>query len=418
MSFKNLSITALATLCLLAVGSGSAWAHGDAPRVPEGSTADARMFIADGANGDLVTVDLPSGEVVSRLTTPRYIMSVALSSDQRHLFMMRGRGTDRDFITIVNTGVEPGSNMVMPPYVARTIPGETPGPGDENRMVTVGGKDALMLEGPGEFLVLNDDAFTGLAPIPARTYQLAAPDHYFYLEASGNLYLGHLRKGYIQVINRETGEEVALIKGCPLTHGKGMDKESGRLFYACMRDIVVIGTRGDELNQIVARIPYPVNQRVGAFYHGAGRVMWAYTEGTLPIIYRLDAGKEPYELEVVDLDPSIRQWSAQGGEYLLSLARSGMFEIRSGDTGEILRTVRVCEPFDAEFHEHVDKAVLPDIKSLWGDAYISLPPEGRIVVVDLETGEIERSIEVGGEPTRIVLVDVKTDAAQAASASN
>ena len=280
-----------------------------------------------------------------------------------------------------------------------------PGPGDENRTVTAGGKDALMMEGSADLIVLDDHAFTGFGPVAVRTYELAAPDHYFYLEEGGHIYVGHLRKGFVQVLDAVSGEEITKIEGCPLVHGRSKDHVSGRLFYACMRDIMVIGTRGDEKNQVVARIPYPENQRVGAFYHGAGRVMWAYTEGTLKIIYRLDTGKEPYELEVLPLEPSLRQWSAEEGQYLLSLSRAGVLEIRDGDTGQLRASVQVSGPFEDDYHEHTDKAVLPDIKSLRGDAYVTLPHEGRVAIVDLATGKVERHIDVGGEPTRLVVVD-------------
>ncbi|MBT8441122.1 MAG: hypothetical protein KJO76_01955 [Gammaproteobacteria bacterium] len=413
---KNL-ISACAAVCLLTAWSGALWGHGGTKRVAEASAGEARIFIADAATGDLVAVDLPTGEVVSRLSTPRFIMSLALSTDEQRLFVMRGRSTDRDLITVVNTGKAEVAGELKPPYIARTIPAATPGPGDENRVVTVGGKDALMMEGTAEFLVMEDTDFTGLTSVGVRKYRLGAPDHYFYLESGDNLYVGHLRKGYVQVLNRESAEEVARITGCPLVHGKAKDEASGRLFYACMRDIMVVGTRGDEMNKVVARIPYPEDQRVGAFYHGPGRILWAYTEGILPIIYRLDAAAEPYSLEVLPLDQSIRQWATEGGEQLLTLTRGGVLEIRDGATGALLHGVQVCGRFEDDYHEHTDKAILPDIKSLRGDAYVSLPHEGRIAVVDLETGKIERYLDTGGEPTRIVLMDVREGAARAAASN-
>ncbi len=408
-------ITLAFNLALLVACSGAAWAHGDFARKSDISGAEARLFVADATNGDLVAVDLPSGDTVTRLSTPPYIMSLALSNDEQHLYTMRGRSTFTDFITVVNTGMDAETGKFQPPYVARTIPVDTPGPGWENRTVTVRGKDALMLEGTAEFLIIEDDAFTGLAPISVRTYKLGAPDHYFYLESGDNLYIGHLRKGYVQVIDSATGEEVTKIGGCPVTHGKGMDEVTGRLFYACMRDIMVIGSRGEEMNQVLGRIPYPEKQRVGAFIEGKGRIMWGYTEGILPIIYRFDPAVEPYTLEVVQLGASIRQWATEGGRYFLSLTRGGVLQIRDGGTGEVLRTATVSKPFADDYHEHVNKAILPDIKSMHGDAYVSLPHEGRIAIVDLETAEIKRYLDTGGEPTRIVLVEPKAAAARAAS---
>ena len=182
-----------------------------------------------------------------------------------------------------------------------------------------------------------------------------------------------------------------------------------------MRDIMVLGTRGEEMNQVVARISYPEEQRVAAFLHGPGRILWAYTEGILPIIYRLDAAVEPYTLEVLPLGASIRQWSTEGGELLLSLTRGGVLQIRDGASGDLLRSVEVCKAFTDDYHEHVDKAILPDIKSMNGDAYVSLPHEGRIAIVDLETGKIKRYLDTGGEPTRIVLIQAHSEEARAAS---
>ncbi len=408
------SIAFFANLALAALWSGAGWSHGPVDRVAEKSDAEARLFFADAANGDLVALDLPAGDSITRLSTPPFIMSLALSSDEQHLFTMRGRDTDRDWVTVVQTGLDATSGKLRPPYVARTIPIDTPGPGDESRMVTVGGKDALLIEGTGEFVVMDGTDFTGFAPVGTRTYKLGAPDHYFYLEAGENLYVGHLVKGYIQVLSRETGEEVARIADCPIVHGKAHDKATGRLFYACMRDIMVIGTRGDEMNQVVARIPYPEEQRVGAFLHGPGRLLWGYTEGTLPIIYRFDPSVEPYTMEVLPLGASMRQWSTEGGEMLLSLTRGGVLQIRDGSSGELLRSAEVCKAFTDDYHEHVDKAILPDIKTMRGKAYVSLPHEGRIAVVDLETAEIERYYDTGGEPTRIVLVEAHSEAARAA----
>ena len=90
-------------------------------------------------------------------------------------------------------------------------------------------------------------------------------------------------------------------------------------------------------------------------------------------------------------------------------------QIRDGASGDLLRSVEVCKAFTDDYHEHVDKAILPDIKSMNGDAYVSLPHEGRIAIVDLETGKIKRYLETGGEPTRIVLMQAHAEETRAAS---
>lgn len=400
-------INRILLLALFSVCSGTASAHGPVDRIPEATSDYARLFAADAATGHVLVLDLPDGTEASRLMTPPFIMSLALSGDERHLYVMRGRDTDRDLITVVNTGLDVAAGTLRPPYIARTLPVDTPGPGYGNRMYSAGGKDALTLEGTGEFIIIDDDEFSGFAPVSIRKYKLGAPDHYFYLESGENLYFGHLLQGYIQVLNRDSGQEVTRIEGCPVLHGKDIDEVTGRLFYSCMRHILVIGTRGDETNQVVARIPYPKKQRIGAFLKGRGQVLWGFTEGTLPIVYRLDAAIQPYELTNLTLGASIRQWTTGDGEFLLSLTRGGVLQIRDGGTGKLLRVAEVSKPLIGEYHEDVNKAILPDIKTMDGNAYVSLPHEGRIAVVDLATAEIRQYFETGGEPTRISLVKAR-----------
>ena len=397
------SLTPAMVLCLL---PHIIWAHGAVDRASEAYGTAARLFTADASNGELVVVDLPTDRVAARIATPPHIMSLAISTDARHVFVMRGRDTERDMVTVVNTGVRADSGVVEAPFVARTIPAASPGPGDENRVITVAGRDAQLMEGTATLLVFEDDAFSSLGAVGARRYDLAAPDHYFYLEVDDRLYIGFLRGGFVQVLDRETGEELARVEGCRMLHGKAYDENSGHLFYACMEDTMVVGTRDDETNREVARIGYPEKQRVGAFLHGKDSILWGYTEGTLPMLYRLDTGVRPYRFTTLPIGESIRQGTTRDGALLLILDRSGTFEIRDGGSGDVVHSVRVSGPFEGGYHEHVDKAILPDIKTLDGRAYVSLPHEGRIAVVTLDNGVVERFIDIGGEPTRIVLAYV------------
>ena len=59
--------------------------------------------------------------------------------------------------------------------------------------------------------------------------------------------------------------------------------------------------------------------------------------------------------------------------------------------------------------------MLPDIETLDGKAYVSLPHEGRVAVVDLETAEVVRYFDTGGEPVRMSLIAVPREAEQTVS---
>ena len=399
----------LCALLTFSSGAGPSFAHGPVDRVPAVWTQQARLFAADAHNGEIVVIDLPEGNTVTRLPTPPFIMIMGFSGDERYLFAMRGRSTDRDWVTVIRTGFDPATGEARFPYIARTFLGSAAGGVHHGHLASVGAKDAIFMEGRAELDVYDNVGLTGLDAVKLRRYKLAAPDHYFYLEAADKLYVGHLAKGFIQVLNRDSGEELTRIPGCPVLHGKARDESSHRLFYACQGDVMVIGTRGEEADKEVARIPYPGRQRVGAFLAGQDRVLWGYTEGELTALYRLDAARQPYAFEVLPVEASIQQNVNGDGSLLLILLRSGVFEIRDGSSGNLLRAVSVTAAFADEFHEHVDKAILPDIQTLGGLAYISLPHEGRIAEVDLRTAKILRYLETGGEPTRLRLLQATTE---------
>lgn len=386
----------------------AAEAHGPVARAAEGQVAEARLFTSDSATGELVAVDLPSGNVVARLGTPPYVLTLALTHDNRFLFAMRGRNTTRDTVSVIDTGVGAPGGKFRFPAIARSWLGRSPGGAHEGHLATVGGQDAVFNEGAAELEIYESDNFASLDFVSVRRIKLAAPDHYQYLEAGNNLYVGHLAKGMVQILDRQSGTEVARVPGCPLLHGMIDDPTTGRLLFACMGNVLVVGTRGAEANQEVARIPYPAKQRAGTFIHGKDGVLWGSDEGTNPAILRLDTRKQPYAFESIPVNSAIQRGATEDGNFILLYSRDGTLDIRDGATGESLRTVKVSRRFDSEYHEHVDKALLPGIVTLGNTAYITIPPEGVIVEVDILAGRVVRKIEVGGQPTRLVLVKAMT----------
>ncbi len=399
--------------------AGAALAHGPVAREADVMAGQARLFTADSTNGNVVAVDLPSGSVVTRLATPPHVLTMGRTRDGRYLFAMRGRNTDRDTISVIDTGVDPDSEALRAPYIARTFMGSAPGGVRDGYLSTVAGREAVFQEGVGEIEIFESHEFDSRDAVGTRRIKLAAPDHYHYLEAGTHLYVGHLAKSMVQIVDASTGVEVGRIQKCPILHGMGRDDESGRLFFACMQNVVVVGTRGDEADQELGRIPYPGKQRVARFIRGKGRILWGYGEGVLPSLYRFDPAKEPYAFETLEVESAIQQSTSEDGNYLLVYSRSGTLDIRDGGSGELLRQVEISKPFAKEYHEHVDKAILPDIGTLGSKAYISVPPEGVVVEVDLEAGQLLRRIAVGGEPSRVIIVEAKAPAKpEAAAATN
>lgn len=391
-------------LALLTLSSIAARAHGPVARKAEAQPSAARLFASDSASGEIVVIDLPAGNVVARLATPPHVLTLGIDASGRYVFAMRGRNTDRDTITVIDSGLD-GAGQARFPSVARTFTGNSPGGVHDGHLATVGGKSAIFQEGSGEIEVFGDGEFGSLGAVTTRRIRLAAPDHYHYLEAGNYLYVGHLAKGMVQVIDRESGQQAAVVDGCPVLHGMAADPATGRLFFACMRDVLVVGTRGDELNREVGRIAYPSAQRIGIFLRGADGVLWGKTEGAIPALQRFDTRREPYAFGSIPVDSSIQQATSADGRRLFVYSRKGTLDIRDGASGELRHQLRISKAFESEYHEHVDKALLPDIVSAGDRAWISIPPEGVIVEIDAAAGRELRRIATGGQPTRIVLAD-------------
>ena len=395
-------------LFLLIFFSANIYGHGGVTRVSILKEAELRLFVADNLDSTLVTIDFPSGEIINRVSTPPSIMTLQIGGKNNYIFAMRGRDTDQDLVSIIDTGYDNLSQNFRQPFVLRTLPMDTPGGGRNNGghvMATVNGFNAVLTEGNGEIVVFETDTFDGFSDLKTKTYNLASPDHYHYQEGEKFLYIGHLFGGFVQILDKDTGEEYGRINNCPRLHGMGRDHDTGILFFSCMREVVVVGTRGKERAKEVSRIVYPDSGRsCAAFLEGRDRVRWCYTEGIIPQLYRLDASNEEYQFQILKVEPSIRQQVTKDGKYLMILTREGSLSLHDGYDGSFIRNIKLSDTFEGQWNEDVGKAILPDIVSHNGIAYVSLTHEGRVAVIDLEAGEVKRYIDTGGFPTRMVLL--------------
>src|SRR5262245_9617382 len=113
-------------IALAPLVTGSALAHGPVARAPEGQVTAARLFTADSATGQVVVIDLPGGDIVTRLSTPPFVLGLGIDPSGRHVFAMRGRNTDRDTVTVIDAGFEAGG-LARYPTIVRTFDRPTPG---------------------------------------------------------------------------------------------------------------------------------------------------------------------------------------------------------------------------------------------------------------------------------------------------
>ena len=108
--------------------------------------------------------------------------------------------------------------------------------------------------------------------------------------------------------------------------------------------------------------------------------------------------------EMMQVLPSLEEkrvlsvvWDAHGEE-IFALAYDGTLNVIEAETGELLETVELLPPFDAD--------TSPSIMAVAGLLYISDRAGGRIIEYSLEDGEIEREWPIGGQPGSLAFVGV------------
>lgn len=355
-----------------------------------------------------------SGEEVERLSTPPAPISLARSADGRFALALRGRSTDRDHVTVIDTAYDEASGEARRPFVSRTFLAHAPGGVSGGRLPEVMSTIGVAEEETGRMYLLNPAEISGLGRAVTGELEFRQPDHYaFVTGADGDgrevLHAGHLRAGGVQVLDPATGEERAWYGGCPGLHGGVADATGTRALFGCGDGLLVvpIDPAADIPEQ---RIPYPADGRVASFHRGHGSVIWGSTEGAQRAVHRIDTAVETPSIERVELArrlsprTSIRTATTPGGEYLLVLTHQGFLQIRDGGTGALLREVPMGQRFDQDFHEHTDRATAPDLAATANHVYVSLPDAGRIVTVDLTSGKVTDRMRVSGMPTRMVLL--------------
>ncbi|MBT9281145.1 MAG: hypothetical protein KM312_00480, partial [Hydrogenibacillus schlegelii] len=247
-----------------------ALAHQPVERKPDVWPADGRLFILDGDGSAVDVIDFPDGRRVARLPVPPHPLSMGLSPDRKLLFVFRGRSTEEDWVTVIRTGFDAEAKAARRPVVLASFQGEAPGGVEAGDLAQAFGRPAIVMEKTGVLTVYDGD-WGRPGGVRVRTIRLAAPDHIHFVETDDALYVGFLRQGFVQAIDKATGAEFARLSGCPALHGVAYDPDTGRTFWGCKNDVMVVGTRGPEKGKRVGRIPLPDGApvRVAAFAAGA-----------------------------------------------------------------------------------------------------------------------------------------------------
>ncbi|GAA5335238.1 MULTISPECIES: hypothetical protein [Thermus] len=369
--------------------------HAAVPERPEAFEAEARLFVLDNRPGysRLLALDLPGGQAVAELSLPPRGMSLVATPSGRYLLVSRGRDTDRQWLTVVWTGKEEG--RWSRPVIAKSfLLGRGWNIGHGSEAYTLGGKLLAFAERDALAFRFDEEALDPKAAFQAETLRLPNPDHYHVVEAPEGTYLTLLARGQVVLFDRELRAERGRF-ACPVEHGEAFHPETGRSFFACAKDVLVL-----EGGRELARLAYPVGERVGAFLKGDG-VFFGYSD-KVTHLQRLDP-RGP-QLTPIPLGGALLRAKADGKRVYVLLT-DGRLQVLEGREGKLLRELRLARPFP-EMEEDTGGAIYPDLAP-WperGLLYVSLPHLGLVAEVDGERGRVVRYLHTGGSPTRLVLV--------------
>ncbi len=308
-------------LILLALAGAPALAHAAVPEAPEVyRETEARLFVLDNGPGgtQVLALDLPRGEVVARISLPPRGMSMVPSPSGQHLLVGRGRDTDRQWLSVIWTGKEEGG-WRRPVLAKSLLLGRGWNIGHGQKPYTLGDRLVAFAERDGVAYFFSEEALHPLRAFEARTWRLPNPDHYHIVEAPEGVYLALLARGQVLLYDRDLQEAKASFP-CPVQHGEGFDPGTGRSFFACAREVLIL-----EGGKEVARLPYPGRERIGAFHKGEG-VFFGYSDG-VTALQRLDLNG--LSLTPIPLGGSLI-WMQSAGTRLLVLLKDGRFQLREG----------------------------------------------------------------------------------------
>ena len=395
LRIKKLTLLVLLSIALTFVLVNLVNAHKEATKRAEVWPAGARLFAADNGRGEVVVLDLPDGQVVARITVPPKVMSMGKTEDGAYVVAMRGRDTDRDYVTVMASGVE--SDGMRLPYVAKTLLlGKGMGGIHADHVDTLWGKPFMNSDEEGKLFRFEQKALAPEASFAPEVIPLGPPDHFEFLELGENVWACNLRKGLVRLIDKQ-GKDVVTFP-CTRFHGSAANAETGRAFFACADCVLVVEDQKEK-----ARIAYPSAERISYVMEGEGVLIGSGEYGkSIQVLDPKNLTLNPITLG----DKILAKTTSVDKKHIFLFLQNGNLEVRQGKTGELIHSVAVSTPL-SDIVEDVTGAVLPSI-ALWENrAYVSLPQWGMIAEVNWAEGKLIRNIMIGGTPSRLVLIGAK-----------
>ncbi len=404
-------VLAVVAIIMLAGGvfAFAAEHHEDEHDDEHDSTVTARLVYRDRVNNQVVMIDLPSYELVARMWIAPEPGLMVSSADGRYVFVVN---SESNLVTMIDTGLSLEAHgdhfhrHTGPPYIAHSLPtGNKP----VHLYLTYGGNIAVGNDDDGVVSII--DPFQANLTLQWDDFGAGDPDHIGigFSPDPFTIYAGKYYEGSIHVIDAETGITESVVEGCPALHGEAYDPATRQVYFACDKHVLVVGTTGESRGKAVGRIPYPAQGRPGVLYtHPKGGYIVGNFDGGLLVVDTRAAQARFVAIPDAGGSPTL-DLSADGSVALVRTKRGTVAKVDLNPVSahflEVTRTLRLGtlseETAGADRKDPPEVAISPDGKV----AYTSLPAEGQIAVVDVDHMEVVKMIEVGGKPTRLLVVE-------------
>ncbi|MCR6690360.1 zinc metallochaperone AztD [Cellulomonas sp.] len=376
--------------------STSPTAAGTAPT--EREAAAPRLVLT--YDGGLVVLDATTLETVGSAQLDGFTR-VNPAGDGRHVYVSTTGGFR---VLDAGTWAQPHGDhahyyTAAPVLTDQLVPAQEPG-----HVVVHEGRTALFDDATGHVVVHDSDA-TGDPDRAEREHTAPTPHHGVAVELTdGTLVVSEgtadARTG-VRVLDAD-GSETAASDACPGVHGEAVAADEA-VVVGCEDGVLVL--RDGKLTKVEAPDAY------GRIGNQAG------TEAS-PIVlgdYKSDPDAElerPTRVSLVDTrDASLRLVDLPASYTFRSLARGedgealvlgtdGALHVIDPQTGELVRSVPVVEPWE----EPTDwQQPRPAVKVLGGTAYVTDPARSMVHAVDVLTGEVWRSVSLDVVPNELAV---------------
>ncbi|QOR70248.1 PQQ-like beta-propeller repeat protein [Ruania alkalisoli] len=372
----------------------------------EQATVTPRIVIT--YDGGLQVLDATSLEVVSDIPLDGF-NRINPAGDNRHVLVSTTGGFQ---VLDAGTWGEPhgdhGHYYTSDPALTDLVyEAEKPG-----HAVVHAGRTALFDDGTGEIVIVDSAEIADGVTDHARELTLPAAHHGVAVELSDGTLLvtdgTEEERSGVRVLDAD-GEEIAATDDCPGVHGEATAADE-HVVIGC-EDGVVLYADG-ELTKIDSPDDYGrIGNQAGS--EESAIVLGDYKsdpDAELERPTRISLiNTETGELQLVDLPSSYTFRSIARGDdgEALVLGTDGSLHVIDPESGELERSIEIMDAWEEPLDWQQPR---PAIRVLEGTAYVSDPATNEIHAVDIETGEVWNSATLEVTPNEITLVsgDVPT----------